>query len=51
MLDWLIFPIVAAAAWFAWRQLGPRRAGGKGAACGGSCSGCDAAKPGAVVKH
>lgn len=40
MLDWLVFPIVAAAAWFAWRQLAPRKRGGKGAACGG-CSGCD----------
>lgn len=42
MIDWMIYPIVALAAWFAWRQLAPRRGGGKGAACGGGCSGCDA---------
>ncbi|MGA0610250.1 hypothetical protein [Caldimonas sp. KR1-144] len=52
MLDWLVFPIVAAAAWFTWRQLAPRgrygKGGGKGAACGGGCSGCDAAKPSAA---
>ena len=51
MIDWLVYPIVAVAAWFAWRQLAPRKSGGRGAACGSGCSGCESGKPGAALEQ